>query len=204
MGLQHDFKRTSSTLELVHNWYEPYHKLGIFFFLVWDCLSMAFYSHHFIALSNGEYTFSQNVFAVFSCFMLILAPTYWMLLFIVNRTKLRMSRTSITVQSGPLPSLRKDHSFSIKTVSYIQVEEHCINKNFENRWQAIADETCNVRAILKNGDSVNILENIQHKADAQVVRKSINSWLLETKRGVMNQEWVSGYNLESNGGPNSV
>ncbi len=204
MGLQHDFKRTSSTLEIVHNWYEPYHKFGLIFFLVWDLLCIAFYSHLFFALSNKEATFFQNIFTVLSFFMLILVPTYWMILFFVNRTRVQMSRTEFIVQSGPLPSLRKDHSFLIKRVWYIQVEKHCINKNFENTWQAKADETCNVNAILNNGESISILENIQNPAEAQIVRSNINSWLLETKRRDLHQKGMRDFSLEHGRGSNGV
>lgn len=190
MGLQHDSKRTSSTLELVHYWYEPYHKFGLIYLLVWDFICMAFNSHLFFALLNGEFTFPKNIFTAFFFFVLILAPTYWMLLFFINRTKIKMSRTKTIVQSGPLPSLRKNYSFSIRSILYVQVEEHCNNYNFENAWQGKTDETSNIRAILKNGDSIKILEDIQHKADAQIVRGRINSWLLETKRGELHQERI--------------
>lgn len=182
MGFHKKIKRNSKSLEIVQHWNEPYHKIGYLYFIIWDLIVIAFCSHVFVDFLRGEFDFPVNIFVFLGFFALIPLPNYWMLLFLINKTKVKLTRTEVLVQNGPLPCLRKDHSFYLNDIKNIWIKEHLVNKSFQNSWQLKADQTCNLITSLKNGESISIIENIQTPEEAHAVLAQIKSWLRETNR----------------------
>lgn len=188
MGLQQKFKTTTDSLEMIYYWYEPYHKIGCIFFLVWDLVSMALLSPVLIPLFKGEIAFPRNIFALCSFIVMVPAPTYWMLLFVMNKTRVYLSKSKITVINGPLPSMRKNQSFMLCTIKCIYIKKHRQNALFDDAWHIKADETCSVKAIMKNGESKYIFQNVQSTEDARIAYSRINLWLKELNRAELHDD----------------
>ncbi len=174
MGLRHEFKETSDSLELIYRWYEPYHKIGCLFLFVWDLFSIALYHPELIPLFKGEFVFPKSIFALCIFILLIPVPTYWILLCTMNRTIVRLNASKIVVRNGPLPWNRKNVSIKLTDVKYIWVQEHC------------PDSTeCSSRdliAMMKNGDAEDIFLNMQSPEDSNIARSRISLWLRKMKR----------------------
>ena len=182
MGLRLDFTATSNNLELTYYWYEPYHKIGYIFILVWDLFGFAFWSPVLIPLFRGEVVFPINIFALCVFFILIPAPTYWVLLFLINKTKVHLSRSEVIVRNGPLPCLRKNQTLPLRHIKYISIEELWLNSIADETWHLQEDEICHVKAIMRNGESRYIFLNIQNPAEARLVRSQMSLWLMEMSR----------------------
>lgn len=182
MGLRQDFTGTPNSLDLIYHWYEPYHKIGGIFIIVWDLFCIAFWSPVLVPLFKGEIAFPKNIFALCSFFMLIPAPTYWMLLFLMNKTRVHLSRSEVIVLNGPLPCLRKNQTFPLKHIKYISIEELSLNSFIDGAWQVKEDEICHVKAIMRNGESRYIILNIPNPAEARIVCSRISLWLKEMNR----------------------
>lgn len=182
MGLRQDFTGTANNLELTYDWYEPYHKIGCIFILVWDLFCCAFWSPVLIPLFKGEVAFPKNIFALCSFFMLIPAPTYWVLLYVINKTRVHLSRSEVIVRNGPLPSLRKNLTLPLRHIKYISIEELALNSIADETWQLQEDELCHVKAIMRNGESRYIFLYIQNLDEARIVRSRMSLWLMEMSR----------------------
>ncbi|MDM8537314.1 hypothetical protein QUF70_11210 [Desulfobacterales bacterium HSG17] len=174
MGLRQKNIEKTDSLELIYHWYEPYHKVGCIFFIVWDFLSISLYHLEIIKLFRGKFIFPQNFFALCVFFMLIIVPTYWMLVYLVNKTKVYLNESRVIVKNGPLPWWRNNLSFALKDIKYIWIEEHCPD--------SIEDMSRDVKAIMKNGEARNILLNMQNPEESSLVRSKINLWLIEMRR----------------------
>lgn len=182
MGLRQDYNGNSNDLELIYSWYEPYHKAGCIFILVWDLFGIAFWSPVLLPLFRGEIVFPRNILALCSFFMLIPAPTYWMLLFVINTTRVHLSRSEVIVHNGPLPCLRKNQTFPLRHIRYISIEELSPDSIADTAWHAREDELCHVKAIMKNGESRYIFLNMENPAEARMVRSRMSLWLMEMSR----------------------
>lgn len=182
MGLLQEYTRTANSLDLIYSWYEPYHKSGCIFIVVWDLFCIAFWSPVLVPLFKGEIAFPKNIFALCSFFMLIPAPTYWMLLFVINKTRVHLRGAEVIVLHGPLPSLRKNETFPLRHIKYICIEEPGPGSTADGTWQTKEDEICHVKAIMKNGESKYIFLNIENPAEARLVRSRMTLWLMEMSR----------------------
>lgn len=182
MGLRQDSTGTSNNLELTYYWYEPYHKIGCIFILVWDLFGFAFWSPVLVPLFRGEVAFPKNILALCSFFVLIPAPTYWILLYLINKTRVHLSRSEVIVCNGPLPCLRKNQTLALQHIKYISIEELGQNSLADEMWQVQEDELCHVKAVMKNGESRYIFLYIQNLAEARLVRSRMSLWLLEMNR----------------------
>lgn len=123
MGLKQEVKETTDSLELTYHWYEPYHRMGCTFLLIWVLLSTAIYHPELIVLVRGELIFPQNLFALGLFIMLILVPGYWALLYKFNWTKVELNASEVKVWNGPLPCWRKNSSFSQDEIRFLRIEE---------------------------------------------------------------------------------
>lgn len=182
MGLRQNLAETANDLELTYYWYQPYHKIGCIFMLVWDFFSCAFWSPVLVPLFRGEVAFPKNIFALCTFFMLIPAPTYWMLLHVINKTRVHLSRSEVVVRNGPLPWLRRNQTLPLQHIKCISIEELEQNSLADEIWQVQEDKLCHVKAIMKNGESRYIFQNVQNFAEARLVRSRMSLWLLETSR----------------------
>jgi len=174
MGLRQEFKETSDSLEVTYHWYEAYHKVGCIFFLVWDLLSIAFYHPELIPLFKGELTFPKNIFALCLFFMLIPVPTYWMLVYVMNKTRVHLSASQVVVLNGPLPWWRNNFSFASKEIKYIWIAERSPD--------SIDDESRDVKAIMKNGESRYLFLNIQNPEECRIISSRISLWLIKMNK----------------------
>jgi len=175
MALNHKFIERPDLLEISYRWFEPYHKAGCVFFVVWDFLSTSLYSPELIKLTEKGFTYPKSIFVLCLFAMIVVIPTYWMIIYAVNRTTVRLTLSEVTVKNGPLPWFRKNLSFPIEKIKYIWVEERFPDSD--------EDLSRDIKAVFKNGDERNLFLNIINPEESNIIRTSINLWLLETRRG---------------------
>lgn len=192
MGLQKEINANTNSIELVYTWYEPYHKIAFIFLIVWDLFNIALWYPIYLPLTHGEFGFPKNFFAFCCLFVLVPAPSYWMVVHLINRTTVHLGRSEVRIINGPLPSWRRNHSFAIKDIKYISIEELHIKPVTEMAWNIKTDQTCHIKATMRNGQTRYIFLNIENREDARVVLLRIRSWLkslTRTELPELGQRW---------------
>jgi len=173
MSLNHKFIETPDLLEISYRWFEPYHKAGCVFFLIWDFLSISLYYQELIKMTGKGFIYPQSIFILFFFVMIVIVPSYWMLTYAVNKTTVRLTYFEVTVKNGPLPWFRKNLSFPIEKIKYIWVEE-CFPDSEE-------DQSRDIKAVLKNGEKLKLFFNILSPEESNIIRTRINLWLAEKR-----------------------
>lgn len=174
MGLDHNYIETPELLEISYRWFEPYHKAGCVFFVVWDFLSTSLYHQELIKMTGGGFTYPKSLFVLCIFIMLVIVPSYWMLIYLINRTIVRMTLFEVTVINGPLPWFRKNQSFPLENIKYIWVEERFPDSE--------EDLSRDIKAVFKNGENRNLFTNINNPEESNFIRTRINLWLVESRR----------------------
>ncbi|GBC59467.1 hypothetical protein DENIS_0406 [Desulfonema ishimotonii] len=169
MSLNRKIKETPNLLEITYRWYEPFHKAGCIFFVVWNMLAITLFHQEIYALISGQMTFPKNIFAALTIVMLTGVPTYWFMVLLLNKTVVRFTPQEMSVCHGPLPWRHPNMIYGLQDIQYICVEEICdIDEDIERR---------EVVAMLKNGSQCKLLPNIQTSEESELIRCKANTWL---------------------------
>lgn len=164
-------------LVLCNRWYKPYHKGAVIFFLVWISFNLLLWHPLFLAVVAGKYSVSAVISAIVTFIVIIPAPAYWMLTYLVNRTQVILSRTELQIYNGPLPSWRRNQSFPIKDIKYIRVEELAGQNEEQLTWNLSYDKTCHIKAVMRNGETIYILCDLLNPGEAQIALDRMGNWL---------------------------
>lgn len=166
MELKQQFKETTEGLELTYHWYQPYHRLGCTFLLIWVVLSSIIYHFELISLVRGDLAFPQNAYAVAFFFMLIVVPAYWALLYKFNRTTVLLNASELKVWNGPLPCWRRNGSIAMEEIRFLRIQERrSDSKKYGSR---------DLIALMKNGEVKNILMDMKDPDESVILLKLIS------------------------------
>jgi len=173
MGLNQNVIEDHNFLEITYRWYEPYHKAGCIFFVIWNILSMILFYDELVRLVCGELSVLKSAAAMALFVSLWLIPTYWMLVLTVNRTIIQLNRKEMVVWHGPLPCFTQNDVFPIGDLRKIWLENSDPNAEEE-------DGAADIIAILRNGEERKIIKNVRNTVDSEMIRDRINAWLKRT------------------------
>ncbi|QTA82837.1 Uncharacterized protein dnl_52220 [Desulfonema limicola] len=171
MALNHNFVETPELLEISYRWFEPYHKAGCVFFIVWDFLSISLYYNELIKMTAKGYNSPKTILFLCIFIMLVIIPSYWMIIYAVNKTIVRLTLSQVTVKNGPLPWFRKNLSFPVEKIKYIWVEDRFPDSE--------EDFSRDIKAVFKNGNQEILFLNIVNPRESNLIRTRINLWLVE-------------------------
>ena len=166
MGLKQEVKETTDSLELTYHWYEPYHRMGCTFLLIWVLLSITIYHPELIALARGELVFPQNWYALVFFIMLILVPGYWALLYKFNRTTVQLNASDVKVWNGPLPCWRGNALLHQDEIRFLRIEERRSDSEKYGSRDLIA--------LMKNGEVKKIFMDMKDPEDSVAALKLIS------------------------------
>lgn len=173
MSLNKDVIEDQNFLEITYRWYEPYHRAGCIFFVVWNILSMILFHEELVRLVSGELSPLKSAAAMAMFISLWLIPIYWMLVLTVNRTIIQLTRKEMVVWRGPLPCFAKNDVFPIHDLRNMWLE----NSDPEAEEE---DGATDIIAILRNGEERKVLKNVRNVVDSEIIRDRINAWLKKT------------------------
>ena len=157
-------------LEITYRWYEPYHKAACIFFGVWGILSVMLFYDELLRLVSGQMPALKSMAAMLLFVLLWLVPVYWMLILILNRTVIQLTRKEMIVRHGPLPCFTSDEIFSTQDLRSIWLENSDPDSDE-------GEGATDIIAILKNGDERTVIKNVKDTVDSEIIRDRINAWL---------------------------
>lgn len=163
MNKRLEISRSSFELNITYRWFSPIAFFLIFFCLFWDGFLVLWYGIGFAA---------GDVPSMFFLFPLIhvavgIGLTYYTICLFVNRSYINVDQRMLTVHHAPLPWPRGNKEIAVADVEQLYVEEKTGNKG--SKYHIL-------RALLKNGEKLTILGNINAPAES----------LLELEREIEN------------------
>jgi hypothetical protein len=170
MSLNQNVIEDQDFLEITYRWYEPYHKAGCIFFVVWNILSLILFHEELIRLVSGELAVLKSAAAMVLFISLWLIPTYWVLLLTVNRTIIQLTRKEMVVWHGPLPCFTQNDVFPIDDLRNIWLENS--EPDAED-----GEGAMDIIAILRNGEERKVIKNVKNSVESEMIRDRINAWL---------------------------
>ncbi len=168
---QNSIKETHESLEMTYYWYETPYTAGCVFFLIWDFLAIAMFYTELGKLFSGQMGPVQSAFAFLVFIALLVIPTYWMLMLRMNRTVVRLSRKEVAVWHGPLPWRHINCRFDFGDLKYIWILEKEDDPDEDD------PELRNVMAMLKNGETRDLIVNMPDPEESRIVRDTIHKWM---------------------------
>lgn len=169
MSLIRNFDEQRGVGEVVYPWRRPFHIGGCVFLGVWIVLSGTIFCEEILQLLNGELAYPQNLFAGASYGLMLVVPFYWMLIILLNRTVIRLTRSEIEICHGPVPWLYADARYGRNDFLYVFVEDYLDGDGDVQKLE--------VMGLMRDGSSRRLVPNVHDEEDAEKVRRKLNEWL---------------------------
>lgn len=143
---------SSFELNIRYRWFSPIAFFLLFFCLFWDGFLVLWYG---IGLATGD---MPSIFFLFPLIHVAvgIGLTYYTICLFVNRSYISASQRMLTVRHGPLPWPRGNKEIQVSDLQQLFVEEKTGNKG--SKYHIF-------RAMLKNGEKLTILGNINAPAE---------------------------------------